>query len=85
LGIVTDVSARRAHQKLQQLRTAGLLPPDPITRYPGETPMLLASAFELGEQHGLELKDLARELAWPLPRVRQLIGHADTRPSLRLV
>lgn len=85
LGIVTDVSARRAHQKLQQLRTAGLLRPDPITRYPGETPTLLASAFELGEQHGLELKDLARELAWPLPRVRRLLGQVDTRPSLRLV
>jgi Zn-dependent peptidase ImmA (M78 family)/transcriptional regulator with XRE-family HTH domain len=85
LGIVTDVSARRAHQKLQQLRTAGLLRPDPITQYPGETPTLLASAFELGEQHGLELNDLARELAWPLPRVRQLLGQTDTRPSLRLV
>lgn len=85
MGIVSDVSARRAHQKLQQLRTAGLLRSEPITRYPGEVPTLLTSAFELAEQHGLTLADLAKELAWPLRRVRELLAQKDTRPSLRLV
>jgi Zn-dependent peptidase ImmA (M78 family)/transcriptional regulator with XRE-family HTH domain len=85
LGIVTDVSARRAHQKLAQLRTAGILHADPVTGYAGETPTLLPSAFELAEQNGLTLTELARELAWPLRRVRQLLGHTDARPILRLV
>jgi Zn-dependent peptidase ImmA (M78 family) len=85
LGFASEVSARRAHQRLQQLRTAGLLRPEPITGFPGETPTLLASALDLAEKHGLELKELARELAWPMPRVRQLLGQVDSRPSLRLV
>jgi Zn-dependent peptidase ImmA (M78 family)/transcriptional regulator with XRE-family HTH domain len=85
LGIVTDVSARRTHQKLSQLRAAGLLRADPITNYPGETPTLLASAFDLAEQHGLALTQLAQELAWPLRRVRALLGQTDTRPTLRLI
>lgn len=85
LGVISDVSARRAYQRVQQLRTAGLMRPDSIAGYPGETPTLLASAFELAEQHGLSLKDLAHELAWPLRRVRQLLGMEDSRPPLRLV
>jgi Zn-dependent peptidase ImmA (M78 family)/transcriptional regulator with XRE-family HTH domain len=85
LGLISDVSARRAYQRLEQARAAGLLRPEPITNYPGETPALLSSAFELAEQHGLELKTLAAELAWPLRRVRQFLGQPDPRPSLRLV
>jgi Zn-dependent peptidase ImmA (M78 family) len=85
LGVISDVSARRAYQRLQQLRSAGLLRPEPITAYPGETPSLLLSAFELAERHGLDLKTLAAELAWPIQRVRQLLGQAEKRPSLRLV
>lgn len=85
LGIASDVSARRAYQRLQRLRNAGLLQPEPITAYPGETPTLLSSAFDLAEQHGLTLADLAAELAWPARAVRSLLGHADTRPALTLV
>ncbi len=85
LGLISEVSARRAYQRLEQARTAGLLRPEPITNYPGETPVLLASAFGLAEQHGLDLKTLAAELAWPLRRVRQFLGQPDPRPSLRLV
>ncbi len=85
LGVISDVSARRAYQRIQQLRTAGLLRPGSVAGYPGETPTLLASAFELAEAHGLTLKDLAKELTWPVRRVRQLLGQADARPSLKLV
>ncbi|SES39998.1 XRE family transcriptional regulator [Lentzea albida] len=85
LGVISDVSARRAYQRVQQLRSAGLMRPDTIAGYPGETPTLLPSAFELAEQHGLSLKELANELAWPLRRVRQLLGMDDSRPALRLV
>jgi Zn-dependent peptidase ImmA (M78 family)/transcriptional regulator with XRE-family HTH domain len=85
LGVISDVSARRAYQRLQQLRTAGLLRPESIVTYPGETPTLLFSAFELAERHGLKLRELAAELAWPVQRVRQLLGQSESRPSLRSV
>lgn len=85
LGLMSDVSARRAYQRLEQARASGLVRPEPITSYAGETPTLLRSAFELAEQHGLELKTLAAELAWPVRRVRQLLGEIDERPTLRLV
>lgn len=85
LGVISDVSARRAYQRLQQLRTAGLRRPESIATYPGETPTLLLSAFELAERHGLKLKQLATELAWPMQRVRQLLGQVESRPTLRLV
>ncbi|MBD3148550.1 helix-turn-helix domain-containing protein [Microbispora camponoti] len=85
LGMVSEVSARRAYQRLQQLRGAGLLNPEPISRFPGEVPTLLKSAYELAEQHGLTIKQLARDLAWPVSQVRELLGEASIRPVLRLV
>ncbi|MEZ7126184.1 ImmA/IrrE family metallo-endopeptidase [Nonomuraea sp. AD125B] len=85
LGIVSEVSARRAHQRVQQLRTAELLNPQPISGFPGEVPTLLISAYELAEQHGLTIKQLARDLAWPVSEVREFLGQAPLRPVLRLV
>jgi Zn-dependent peptidase ImmA (M78 family) len=85
LGIMSEVTARRAYQRLEQARAAGLMRPESITSYPGETPVLLPSAFELAEQHGLELKKLATELAWPMRRVRDFLGQPNPRPALRLV
>jgi Zn-dependent peptidase ImmA (M78 family)/transcriptional regulator with XRE-family HTH domain len=85
LGITSEISARRAYQRIQQLKAAGLLRPEPITTYPGETPTLLRSAFELAEQHGLTLTQLADELAWPIRTVRSRLGQIDDRPTLTLV
>ena len=85
LGITSEVSARRGYQRIQQLKTAGLLRAEPITAYPGETPTLLCSAFELAEQHGLTLAELASELAWPVTTVRSRLGRIDERPALALV
>lgn len=85
LGITSEVSARRGYQRIQQLKTAGLLRPEPMTAYPGETPTLMRSAFELAEQHGLTLAELADELAWPVKTVRSRLGHVDDRPALTLV
>ncbi len=85
LGLVSEVSARRVYQRLEQARGAGLMRPEPITNYAGEIPVLLSSAFELAQQHGLDLKTLAAELAWPMKRIRQLLGQPDNRPTLRLV
>ena len=85
LGLTSDVTARRAYQRLNQIETAGLLPAQPITSYPGETPCLLGQAYDLAEQHGLTLAEVAAELAWPVSRVRQLLGREQGRPTLRLV
>ena len=82
---MTDVTARRAYQQLSQIESAGLLPDHPITAYPGETPCLLSQAYDLAEQNGLTLGSLAKELAWPLPHLRELLGKNQGRPILRLV
>jgi hypothetical protein len=41
----------------------------------------------MAESCGLTMAALARELTWPLPRLRLLLGDAegDTRPQLRLI
>lgn len=85
LGLMTDVTARRSYQQLSQVESAGLLPDHPITAYPGETPYLLSQAYDLAEQDGLTLAALAKELAWPPARVRELLGQNQGRPVLRLV
>lgn len=85
LGLMSDVTARRAYQQLHQLADAGLLPDQPVTSYPGETPCLLGQAYDLAEQNGLTLAALATELAWKPPRVRELLGRIQERPALRLV
>jgi Zn-dependent peptidase ImmA (M78 family)/transcriptional regulator with XRE-family HTH domain len=85
LGLTTDVTARRAYQRLNQIESAGLLPDQPITSYPGETPCLLGQAYDLAEQNGLTMAELAHELAWSIPRVRELLGRQQVRPTLRLV
>jgi Zn-dependent peptidase ImmA (M78 family)/transcriptional regulator with XRE-family HTH domain len=85
LGLMTDVTARRAYQQLNKIEDAGLLPEQPITAYPGETPCMLSQAYDLAEQDGLTMAELAKELAWPLVRVRELLGQSQGRPILRLV
>lgn len=85
LGDASEVSARRAYQRLRQLRASGLLRERSIENYSGETPTLLLSAFELAEENGLDIGELAGELKWPILRVRQLLSHRDKKPILRLV
>jgi Zn-dependent peptidase ImmA (M78 family)/transcriptional regulator with XRE-family HTH domain len=87
VGAVSDPAYRRAYQRLNQLRNLGLFEHEPVDGYPGEIPVLLSRAYALAEQHGLTLSALAKELAWPLPRLRHLLGQsdADTRPRLRIV
>jgi Zn-dependent peptidase ImmA (M78 family)/transcriptional regulator with XRE-family HTH domain len=85
LGTITEVTARRAYQRIQQLKNVGLLRPEPVTGYPGENPTLLRSAFDLAEHHGLTVPDLADELAWKPGLVRSRLGMTDSRPTLTLV
>jgi hypothetical protein len=87
VGTVSDPAYRRAYQRLNQLRKLGLFAPEPVDSYPGEVPVMISRAFEMAESCGLTMAALARELTWPLPRLRLLLGDAegDTRPQLRLI
>ena len=87
VGAVSDPAYRRAYQRLNQLRRLGLFRPEPVDGYPGEMRIMISRAFALAEQNGLTMAALARELTFPLPRLRLLLGDAegDARPQLRLV
>ncbi|WP_240482785.1 ImmA/IrrE family metallo-endopeptidase [Rhodococcus opacus] len=85
VGVVSEATYRRAHQRLATLRTSGLFVHESVQGYPGEIPALLRSAFEMAETNGLTLKELATDLRLNLPRLRLLLGQGDTRPKLTLV
>ena len=86
LGLLSDSAISRAHRRLHSLRGQPGFDNEPVSNYPGEQPVLLASAFELASREtGLTIATLARELCWPVPRVRELMGLPDQRPTLRLV
>jgi hypothetical protein len=87
IGAVSDPAYRRACQRLNQLRRLGLFQPEPVDGYPGEIPILISRAFALAEENGLTMITLARELTYPPPRLRLLLGDAQAavRPQLRLV
>jgi Zn-dependent peptidase ImmA (M78 family)/transcriptional regulator with XRE-family HTH domain len=85
VGLFSDSTAARSWQRLNGLRSQGAFRAQPIQGFVGEQPVLLRNAFDLAEKHGLSLVALADELAWPLPRLRELLGIDETRPTLRLV
>ncbi|GAA5069783.1 ImmA/IrrE family metallo-endopeptidase [Nocardia callitridis] len=85
LGLFSAPTASRAYQHLNQLKAQGMFLDEPIARYPGEKPVLLAQAFELATRHGASLAGLASELAWSVERVHELLGVQADRPILRLV
>lgn len=86
LGTISDVSARRAYQRLHQHYEQQTLTSEPVSGYPGESPALLGKAFALAEAEGtLTAVSLARELRWTIPRLRLLLGQKEQRPVLRLV
>lgn len=86
LGLLSDSAASRAYQRLHALRDQPGFAPESITGYSGEQPVLLAHAFDLAaSKTGLTVPALARELCWHVPRVRELIGMPDQRPTLKLV
>lgn len=86
LGLISDATASRTYQRLRALDGQPGFAAESVSGYPGEQPVLLSQAFDLAVQEtGLSVRELAQELAWPLPRVRELLGMPDTRPVLRLV
>jgi hypothetical protein len=83
LRIVSEISIRRAHQRLASM--AQLRRDEPLTAYPGEVPTLLQEALEVAARHGYDQANLARDLCWTARHVTEVLDAGDTRPSLRLV
>ncbi|MEG9246846.1 XRE family transcriptional regulator [Arthrobacter sp. Soc17.1.1.1] len=83
LRLISDVSIRRAHQRLANL--AEFRREEPLATYPGEVPTLLSEALALAAQHGFDRTDLARELCWTVGHVAEVLGETDVRPKLRVV
>jgi hypothetical protein len=85
LGLLSDSSASRAYQRLHSLQGQPGFAPESPTGYPGELPALLSQAFDLACNHGLTIIDLARELGWTAPQVREMLSAEEQRPVLRLL
>jgi len=83
LGMLSDSAARRAYQRLQAFRNAGLFGPSPTARYEGESPVLLRRAFEYAQTQGVTIGSLAYDLGWNEAAVERLVGTTDPRPQLR--
>ncbi|MGW3606342.1 XRE family transcriptional regulator [Micromonospora sp. NPDC005161] len=81
VGLYTDTTAARAYQRLNKAKPAL----EPVEGFPGEQPVLLRQAFELATDHGLTISELADELRWPIPRIRQVLGGTEERLTLNLV
>lgn len=85
VGQISDATYRRAFQRLNQLRHAGLFGPESVNGYPGEIPTLISKAYALAEEHGLSLGQLADHMKISRARLRLLLGQPEARPALRLV
>ena len=83
LRVVSDLSVRRAYQRLSA--AAEFRRDEPISTYKGEVPSLLREALDLAEQHGLTKRDLAVELCWTASHLSEVLGEEDSRPVLRIV
>jgi Zn-dependent peptidase ImmA (M78 family)/transcriptional regulator with XRE-family HTH domain len=83
LRVVSDVSVRRAYQRLHSM--AEFRRDEPIATYRGEIPSLLLEALKLAEQHGLSRSELASELCWSVRHLSDVLGEPDSRPELRIV
>jgi Zn-dependent peptidase ImmA (M78 family)/transcriptional regulator with XRE-family HTH domain len=58
LGLFSAPTASRAYQRLNQLKAQNLFADEPIARYAGEKPVLLAQAFELATRQGASLTEV---------------------------
>lgn len=83
LRVVSDLSVRRAYQRLSA--AAEFRRDEPISTYKGEVPSLLREALELAERHGLTRRELSIELCWTASHLSELLGEDDPRPVLSVV
>lgn len=81
----SDVSVRRAYQKIREQRRSGVRIDPKTVDYAGESPSLLREAMRLAESSGVSLVNIAEELQWPLQKLRNLLGIRLESPRLRLV
>ncbi|MYW71919.1 helix-turn-helix domain-containing protein [Pseudonocardia sp. SID8383] len=85
LGLLSDSSASRAYQRLHSLKGQPGFAPESPAGYLGELPALLSKAFSLACENGMTIGGLARELAWTVPQLRQMLGVDESRPTLELL
>ena len=83
LRVVSDVTVRRAYQRLHGLDE--FRRDEPIAAYKGEVPSLLREALALAERHAMTRAELAAELCWTTRHLADVLGEADPRPELQLV
>ena len=83
LQVVSDLSVRRAYQRLNA--TIEFRRDEPITSFKGEVPSLLREALILAEGHGLTRRQLAGELCWTNSHLSEMLGEDDQRPVLKIV
>ncbi len=83
LRVVSDVSVRRAYQRLHGM--AEFRRDEPIATYRGEVPSLLLEALGLAEEHGLTRGQLASELCWSTRHLSDVLSEVDSRPELHIV
>lgn len=81
--VVSDISVRRAYQRLSTL--ANLRHDEPVTAFRGEVPSLLREALALAERYGLTRAELATELCWTTRHLSEALGEDDPRPKLRVI
>lgn len=75
LGLLGDVSYRRAWQKLKELEADSIVSPEPVALHQGEVPVLLKKALHLSADRGLSLQSLADDLAlYPEEVAKYYIG-----------
>jgi Zn-dependent peptidase ImmA (M78 family) len=83
LRLISDVSIRRAHQRLASM--ANYRREEPLATYPGEVPTLLQEALALAASRGYHHADLAHDLCWTVSHLTEVLGEVDNRPVLRVV
>ena len=86
LGLLGDVSYRRAWQKLKELQSAEIVTPEPIVSHQGEVPVLLKRALQLTADRGWSLQKLADELALYPDEVAGYVGEDEsTLPEVNVI
>lgn len=83
LRVVSDLSVRRAYQRLNA--ASEFRRDEPISTYKSEVPSLLREALALAERHGLTRRELAVELCWTASHLSEVLGENDPRPILSVV
>lgn len=81
----SDISVRRAYQKVREQRKIGTrIDPSPAGSM-GETPTILQRALLITEESGTSLVDIANVLSWPVSKLQRIVGLKNKKPKLRII